>query len=358
LYAVFFLAPKLQSQQTVTEQSSSSISTISEAPKLKVATKFAPPMVIDKAGNLEGFSIDLWKEISKRKNINSEFIVKNNVKEILDSAINREVDIGIAAISQTSDREKIVDFSQPYHNAGLEVLVRSDDINIIQQTGTFLKSGAMKLLYFGLLGILILANLHYFWNILRNKKVTGNYFKDVWDNIWWLFNGLFKSEFSIDSNRLHQITTVFMIIVSIIFVTQFQAVVTSDLTLDQIDSRIASLDDLKGKKIGVVASTTAQKFASENQLNSENFDNNEELFNGLLKQKSDAIILDAPIAKYYTKNEGKGKVAESVTLNIEHYSIVFPIGSTIRKDINEAILSIEQDGTMSILNQKWFGEKQ
>jgi polar amino acid transport system substrate-binding protein len=369
----FYLSVKINSQEIGVEQTSSQTnsqsssqnseqsptpeSTIPKNPKLKVATKLAPPMVLDKAGNLEGFSIDLWQEISKRINLESEFEIKNNVKEILDSTISKEVDLGIAAISQTSDREKIVDFSQPYLNAGLKILIRSDQTNLVQQSIVFLRSGAMKLLYFGILVIVILGNLHYFWNLIRRKKSSGNYFKDVWDNIWWLFNGLFRSEFSVDQNRMHQITTAFMIIASIIFVTQFQAMVTSDLTLDQIDSKIASVNDLKGKKIGVVKNTTAQKYSDENQLNAALFSSNDELLANLISQKVDAVILDAPIAKYYANNEGKGKVTESITLNREHYSIAFPIGSPLRKGINEAILGIEQDGTMSTLTQKWFGEE-
>jgi polar amino acid transport system substrate-binding protein len=325
-----------------------------QSKKVKVATKIASPLVMDKDGTLEGFSIDLWKEISKRNNFETEFSLKTNVKEMLDSITNLENDAAISAISQTADREKIIDFSQPYLRAGLEILVRANESTIMEQVINFLQSGAMKFIYFGLLVIFILAHLHYLYRILRNVHIQQNYFLNIWDSVWWLFNGFFRTEFGDQKQRIHQMVSTVMIIISII--TQFQAMVTADLTLDKIDSKITSLDDIKNKKTGVVKSTTAEKFAIDSKLDFKSIENNDKLFEGLVNKESDAIILDAPIAKYYATNEGKGKVTESISLNKEQYAIAFPIGSDLRKQVNEAILNIEQDGTMAILNRKWFGQ--
>jgi polar amino acid transport system substrate-binding protein len=339
------------------ESNPSNESKSTETRKLKVATKIASPLVMDKNGTLEGFSIDLWKEISKRNNYQTEFVMKANVKEILDSLVVYENDLAIAAISQTADREKVVDFSQPYLNAGLEILVRANETSTLDQVIAFLQSGAMRLLLFGLLAIFILSNLHYLYRKIRGSEQKQNYFLSIWDSIWWLFNGFFRTEFGDQTNRLHQLISTFMIIVSIIFITQFQAMVTADLTLDKIDNKITSISDVKGKNIGIVASTTAEKFAEINEIKFEKFDNNDKLFDALIKEKTDAIILDAPIAKYYATQEGKGKVIESISLNREHYSVAFPIGSALRKEVNQAILSIEQDSTMSQLTKKWFGQE-
>jgi polar amino acid transport system substrate-binding protein len=327
-----------------------------EVKKIKIATKSAPPLVIIKDGELTGFSIDLWRELSKRMNVEGEFVVKPDVKSILDSVIAGESDIGLAAISQTSDREKVVDFSQSYLNAGLQVVVRTNEASIQDQVVTFLQSNAMKFLYFGILVIIILAHFHLFYKWTRGIKTANHYIQDIWDSIWWLFNGFFRTEFGDQSHRLHQIISSFMIIVSIIFITQFQAMVTADLTTDILDSKITSLEDIKSREIGVVKGTTAEKFGKENQLKNQLFANNDELFAGLLKSDVAAIILDAPIAKYYVTHDGKNKAKESIILNKEHYSIALPIGSSMRKDLNQKILEIEQDGTMSELTKKWFGE--
>jgi polar amino acid transport system substrate-binding protein len=324
--------------------------------KIKIATKSAPPLVIIKGNELTGFSIDLWRELSKRLNVEGDFVVKENVKSLLDSVIEYENQIGLAAISQTAEREKVVDFSQPYLSAGLQVVVRANEASIYQQVINFLQSNAMKLLYFGIFVIILMAHLHLFYKKIRGITTENKYLEDIWDSIWWLFNGFFRTEFGDHSHRLHQIVSALMIIISIIFITQFQAMVTADLTTDILDSKISSLEDIKSKNLGTVKGTTAEKFGKDNQLKTKLFANNDELFEGLLQFEVEAIIVDAPIAKYFVTHDGKNKAKESILLNKEHYSIAFPIGSTLRKEFNQKILEIEQDGTMADLTKKWFGE--
>jgi polar amino acid transport system substrate-binding protein len=328
----------------------------SETRTLKVGIKSAPPMVILGDGKIEGFSIELWNQIAKRSGFATEFIVKENVKDLLESVINKENNLAIAAISQTPDREKIVDFSQPYMDAGLEILLKSDQQTIVEKLLIFLKSGAMRFIYFGLLVIIIIANLHYFYKLWRGLHTSKNYIHNIWDSIWWLFNGFFRTDFGDQNNRIHQFISCFMIILSVIFVTQFQALVTSDLTLDKLESKVSSLDDIRSRQVGVVKNTTANKYAGNNNLNITVFDNNDQMLESLISDKIGVVIMDVPMAKYFANNQAKGKVVESIALNNEHYSIAFPIGSDLRKEVNSAILELEQDGTMKELQKKWFGE--
>lgn len=337
-----------QSENTVPEP---------ETRKIKIATKSAPPLVIINGNELTGYSIDLWREISKRLKVEGEFVVKDDVKSLLDSVINKEDEMGLAAISQTPERERTVDFSQSYLNAGLQVMQRANETSITDQVVAFLQSGAMKFLYFGVFVILILAILHLIYRKIRGEYVSYNILNAIWDSVWWLFNGFFRMEFGEQKDRIHQMITAFMIVISIIFVTQFQALVTADLTLDKLDSQIKSVDDIKGKKVGVVKGTTGQKFATENQLKAQEFTSNENLIEGLVKSDVDVVILDAPIAKFYVTNEYKDKAKESILLNKEHYAIAFPLGSPLRKEINQIILEMEQDGTTATLNKKWFGQE-
>ncbi|TMA58926.1 MAG: transporter substrate-binding domain-containing protein [Deltaproteobacteria bacterium] len=90
--------------------------------KLLVATRLIRPFVYEQQGHLTGFSVELWQEIAKQMNAQSEFIVKPTVKELLDAVKSKNVALGIAAISITADREVELDFSQPMFDAGLQIL--------------------------------------------------------------------------------------------------------------------------------------------------------------------------------------------------------------------------------------------
>src|SRR5574341_2680553 len=92
------------------------------AENLRVATRLVKPFVFEEKGQLTGFTVDLWQEITKQMNVQSEFIVKPTVKDLLAGVYAHEAALGIAAISITAEREMQWDFSQPMFDAGLQIL--------------------------------------------------------------------------------------------------------------------------------------------------------------------------------------------------------------------------------------------
>jgi polar amino acid transport system substrate-binding protein len=75
----------------------------------------------------------------------------------------------------------------------------------------------------------------------------------------------------------------------------------------------------------------------------------------LLNKNVDAILFDAPVLLYYAAHEGQGKVSlVGETLRDENYGILLPMNSPNRKPINEALLSIKENGTYQSLYNKWF----
>ena len=75
------------------------------------------------ADTLSGFTIDLWDEISKRQAWNTVYTEVPEVGDQLQAVADGHADVGAVAISITSQREKAFDFSQPFLNAGLQILV-------------------------------------------------------------------------------------------------------------------------------------------------------------------------------------------------------------------------------------------
>ena len=82
-----------------------------EEQRLRVATRIIKPFVFEENQALTGFSIELWREISSQLNAKSEFVMKPSVKELLEATRSKEVDLAIAAISITAEREIDWDFS-------------------------------------------------------------------------------------------------------------------------------------------------------------------------------------------------------------------------------------------------------
>lgn len=87
------------------------------------------PFEFKKDGEFVGFDIDLWDAIAKEIGIDYK-LQPMDFNGIIPALQTNNVDVGIAGITIKSEREKAVDFSYPYYQSGLRILVRADEDDI------------------------------------------------------------------------------------------------------------------------------------------------------------------------------------------------------------------------------------
>jgi ABC-type amino acid transport substrate-binding protein len=96
--------------------------------ELVIATREVPPFAIKrKDGSWHGISIALWHRIAERLHLRYRFSEQTTNQEILDGVAKGTFDAGIAAITITAARERIVDFTLRYYTAGLGVAVSTGE---------------------------------------------------------------------------------------------------------------------------------------------------------------------------------------------------------------------------------------
>ncbi len=93
---------------------------------IKVASDIAyRPFEFSQGGKPVGFDIDLMNEIGKRAGFTPEY--QNVTFDGIIGGLNGNLyDAAISAMTITKDRQKQVDFSDPYFNADQSLLVKSD----------------------------------------------------------------------------------------------------------------------------------------------------------------------------------------------------------------------------------------
>ena len=94
------------------------------ASELRVATYVLPPFVMQKGDQLTGFSIDLWEEIAKRLKLKPSYKIAPDTRSCIELVRSGNADIGVSGIYFTTERDKIVDYTYPILEAGLQVMVR------------------------------------------------------------------------------------------------------------------------------------------------------------------------------------------------------------------------------------------
>src|SRR5690606_15989164 len=96
------------------------------AETLKVVTdpSFVPFEMMDqKTGEMIGFDMEIIAEVAERAGFDYE-LQTMDFNGIIPALQTGNVDIAIAGITITEEREQIVDFSDPYYDSGLRILVR------------------------------------------------------------------------------------------------------------------------------------------------------------------------------------------------------------------------------------------
>ncbi len=92
-------------------------------------TNFMPFEFKDKDGQYVGFDIDLWKAIADKADIPYVF-QPMDFNGIIPGLQTGNIEIAIAGMSITPERVRVVDFSHPYYNSGLVILVRQDEKSV------------------------------------------------------------------------------------------------------------------------------------------------------------------------------------------------------------------------------------
>jgi polar amino acid transport system substrate-binding protein len=330
---------------------------------LKVAIRAIPPFVIPEGDKFTGFSIDLWQALSNTMDRPFTLVRKGPLQELLDAVSNNEADLAIAAISITSKREELFDFSQPMFDSGLQIMVRADRESGASSLWANLKnlmtSGIMPALW-AILAALIIIPAHLVWWFERrhgNAIVRAPYFPGIFDALWWATGAAHGQQLDHPKSGVGRAMSAISVVVSVIFIAFFTANVTTVLTIQQLRGDINSLDDLKGRRVATTANSSSAEFLRSRELTLVTAPTLPQVYELLLEKKVDAVVFDAPVLLYHAANEGRGQVEVVGSMfRRENYGILFPQNSTLRKPVNEALLKLRENGTYDILYRKWFSK--
>ena len=105
-------------------------SVMAQDKQLVVATDTAfVPFEFKQDGVYTGFDIDLWDAVATQANLQYR-LQPMDFNGIIPGLQTRNIDVALAGITIRDDRKEVIDFSDPYYESGLAILVNSDTDNI------------------------------------------------------------------------------------------------------------------------------------------------------------------------------------------------------------------------------------
>lgn len=324
---------------------------------VRVATKEIEPFVIRDGENLAGFSIDLWREIALFAEIPFEFVEVESVDDLLEALEQGEADVAIAAISMTPEREAYIDFSYPYFQAGLQILTAPEEQNrLISILKIMVSPHVLTVIGFMVLLLIIIGHIVWLVERTTNDDFPQTYFRGIWEGIWWASVTVTTVGYGDRTLKgvLGRLLGIFWMFSGILLIANFTAVVTSELTLSQLQTPINSVNDLPGRKVATVKDTTSAEYLRLRQISYQPTETIHEAFDLLDEGKVEAIVYDAPVLQYHVAtNPNDGLLLIGSPFHHEDYGIALPPNSPYEEIINQALLELRENGTYAELAHRW-----
>ena len=313
------------------------------ARKLIVGTKEAPPFAMKSTdGVWAGISIDLWRQIAAEMNLTFEFR-EFDLKGLLDSVADGSLDAGVAALTITPEREKVLDFSHAFYTTGLGIAIASQAGNPwVAVLKRFFSLDFLKVVAALSLLLLLVGMLVWWFESTKNpKQFGGGAAKGIGSAFWFSAVTMTtvgygdKAPVSVGG----RLVTLVWMFAAIIVISSITAAITSALTVTQLESPVRGPEDLPKVRVGTVANSTSQSYLEEQRVSFQAYEMVIEGLQAISDGKIDALVYDAPVMRYLINENYQGQMhVLPKTFLRQEYGIALPAGSTLREPINRVLL--------------------
>ena len=332
--------------------------------KVRVVTRNLEPFSFEKDGRRVGFAAELWDQLARETKLDYEVQVVGSAQEIIDALKNKTADVGVGAISVTAKREEVIDFTQPFYESGLQVLVAggsgsfADNImSIIANLFNIELIGA-----FALLMVTMFIISHLVWRFehpINGDMWPQDYKKGMWESFWWTISTLLvggadnKGPVGIGG----RIIAIVWMLLSIVLVSLLTASFTTTLTINTLKGDINGPGDLPGRKVATVKGSTTETWLNAKGAKVVPLATPAECVLALKNGDVAAVVYDAPVLQYEAGklNDEKLQMVGPI-FERQNYALALQQDSPLRENLNQGLLKLTEQGVGNELRKKYFGE--
>ena len=336
----------------------------------RVVTRDIEPFSFEKDGRRVGFAVELWENVARELKIDSQFSTTGSAKQMVDAVENKSADVAVGALSITAEREKVIDFSQPFYESGLQILVSKKAGGLADSIGALLRGLFSWQLVGGfaaaILIMFIISHLVWMYEHPVNEEMwPRSYLAGIGESFWWtvsifLVGGADNKGPVGLGGRI--VATIWMF-ASVIAVSLLTASLSAILTVNSLTGDISGPKDLPGKAVATIGGSTSETWLQKlgvtggQKVDVKVFPDVPACLDALKSGNVQAVVFDAPILKYYVNKLGPDDFLLVPGLfEKNNYGFGLQQDSLMRERINQVLLNLNENGVTDDLKKKWFGE--
>lgn len=327
---------------------------------LTVNTVTRPPFSMVEEGRDTGFSLELFKLMAERMEWEYRVNRTDSFVSMLEGVRSGEADLAAANISITASREIQMDFSHPIFESGLQIMVQSDDIREPSLLRALLSWDLAAAI--GIAFLLLFGGGMLMWVLERRAQpYFDRPLKEAWfPSFWWALNLVVNGGFEerVPRTPIGRMFGVVLVVSSLFIVSVFVAKITAVMTVEAISGSVNSVNDLYGRSVGTIGGSTAAGFLERREIDFATYSGLEEMLAAFEVGQIKAVVFDAPVLNFYER-QGGHKYGQTIGQPFlrENYGLVFPAGSPLVEEVNQVLLTMQEDGSYDALYRKWFGSQ-
>lgn len=335
--------------------------TESDSEPLKVGVLSSPPFVIRDGETFSGMAIDIWQDAADEMGVDYAYTRFPNVRALIDATAAGEVDIAVSNISITKARASRVEFTQPWFDSGLRIMVNEDrGVGLRAVIEGLADAGFLRAYMWLILVILVATVLLTLFDRSFNKSFPSRWRDGIAESFYSVMSVVTSGRMPSRPNLfgwMGRIMQAFWLICGIAVLAYITSSVTSVMTALSLNSHIQSLADLNDRNVGVAEGSTADDFLRDRGIGTTEYDDIDALVEAVLGEEVDAVVDDAPVLEYFATTHPDAPLdVVGPLFNRDTYGFAMPIDSPLVAPLTLQLLGAIERGDVDTIRLRYFGD--
>jgi polar amino acid transport system substrate-binding protein len=320
-----------------------------------------PPFFIKKAnGHWTGLSIDVWRRVAAEAAIPFDLREYGTIREMTAAIESGELDL-IPALAVTEKYEIGMDLSHAYYHSGFGIAVETapDDAPLGPYLLGLLSPRIIRLIMMlSLIAVIAGLSIWLFERRANPSMFGGNAIKGLGQGLWWALVTMTTVGYGDKAPRTigGRITAVVWMFFSIILITSYTAVITTNLTVEELSGRVRNQRDLPDVRVGALAASERMEYLTDEGLAVVPFKSIQSGLQALADDRIDAFVDDETQLRHIIRTDFPGQL-HVLADTFAHYGVGMAIASEspLRETLNRALVKLMEQPDWEDIQEKYVG---